>query len=60
MHQSFNGDEDISRLTYNSLNRSCIMFLRQADKSSIGTNEVKDQCKGRIVDKMHNLNKVSK
>ena len=36
------------------------MFLRQADKSSVGTNEIEDQCEGRIVDKMHDLNKVSK
>ena len=36
------------------------MFLRQPDKSSIGTNEIKDQCKGRIVDKMHDPDKVSK
>ena len=36
------------------------MFLRQADKSSIGTNEIKDQCEGRIVDKKHDPNKVSK
>ena len=36
------------------------MFLSQADKSSIGTNEIEDQREGRIVDKMHDLNKVSK
>ena len=36
------------------------MFLRQADKSSIGTNEIEDQHEGRIVDKMHYPDKVSK
>ena len=36
------------------------MFLSQADKSSIGRNDIKGQHEGRIVDKMHDLNKVSK
>ena len=43
-----------------SLNRNCIMFSSQADKSSIGRNVIEDQSEGRIVDKMPDLNKVSK
>ena len=60
MCQSFHGDEDIRQLMYNSLNRNCIMFLRQGDKSSIGTNETKDQHEVRIVDKMHDPDKGEK
>ena len=40
--------------------RNYIMFLSQAGKSSIWTNEIEDQSEGRIVDKMHGPNKVSK
>ena len=53
-------NSDTHQVMYNSLNRNFIMFSRQADKISIEINEFKDQHEGRIVDKMHDPNKVSK